>query len=141
VKDCAQLIDSQILIRQADFLRVAQAIAEAVGRQLDVDPEDYEPGDYPTVAIESALGLIDMQAYFSDAGDLDDLAYESYYGQGLPRRSWLEALAGGVRAGDHLTFRDEDDHEVFKILFDGQGGYRRIEGRVTFDSPESNRAG
>lgn len=133
MKDCAQLIDSQILIRQADFLRVAQAIAAAVNRQLDLDPADFDAEDYPGAAIESAISLIDMQAYFNDAGDLDGLDYDSYYGQGLPQQGWLEALAGGVRAGDYLTFRDEDDYEVFRILFDGQGGYREIQGKVAFD--------
>ena len=131
MRKCWQLEDSSLTIPNRKALSVAKALNGS--RPTEVDRDDYDnKTDYAEAVLDEALSRISFHSFF-EAGDLVGVDYESYYGQGYTSNADFKALALGAEAGDYLIFRDEDDGDRTKILFDGKGDFRRLAGEVVFD--------
>jgi hypothetical protein len=73
--------------------------------------------------LDEALGIFDLVAYYDAAGNLVDLEQEVAYDFAGP--ALFEALASCAQADDYLTLHQVSEDWTYRILFDGQGGYRR----------------
>lgn len=118
MRDQVELIDSEIRIHGAGHPEIVNELATEYGRSFD----DIE--EAPAIDCYVVINYDDGDIVGIERDTFDD----SFAGDVIWR-----AIAPYVDPGDYLIYRETYDGGTYKVVFDGEGGFQKLTGRVVYD--------
>jgi hypothetical protein len=118
MRDQVELTDSEIRIHAAGYPEIVKELATEYGRSFD--------------DIEEALAIDDYVVINYDGDDIVGIERDTFDDSFAGGVIW-KAIAPYVDAGNYLVYRESYDGGTYKVLFDGNGGFETLTGRVVYE--------